>query len=300
MAANTMLNAGEKRKCMFKCLPPKRMPASLPRAADIKEVHNFNDISQQFPCHSMSKQRLASQMPAVMKARIGEPTQILAIDIETHDWLDGVEKKGRIGQFGWYTMNADVEFARIVQIAWVIKCTGESEFARCKSHVVRPDGFDISERATRVHGISTATAAKDGCDLADILQLFITDVLQACANGAKICAHQFEFDAGVIAAELQRLGMLDLRSQWMKLARSHGFCTMNPTLGRWLMEQHNLETKPYPAQMVLGLQRTLQLLRIASATLRKHNALDDAKASCLIYERIIQIHKPDIDKADEA
>ena len=153
--------------------------------------------------------------------------------------------KGHIGRLGWYTMKdeASLAYARIVQIGWTIG-PASSESPATKALYVKPEGFEITPAATKYHRISQQLAEREGVSLSDALQQFMAEVIEAHGKGGRVVAHQIEFDAGVILRELRRCGMSACEGQWFEVARSNGFCTMNPYAGRWLRQASGLEVGP--------------------------------------------------------
>ena len=111
---------------------------------------------------------------------------------ETHDWIDGASAKGRIGQFGWYTMKDDatLRFARVVQLGWVIGGARGDAPAFTKTYFVKPIGFQVTADATKFHNISHEYVFREGRRLDDVLREFMTDVKAACTAGGRVVAHQ--------------------------------------------------------------------------------------------------------------
>jgi DNA polymerase III subunit epsilon len=111
------------------------------------------------------------------------------------------------------------DWPRLVQIAWArYDARGNPEEARC--HIIRPEGFTIPPDATKIHGISHALAAREGRDLAEVLDEFLES---AGRPATVLVAHNLDYDFGVIGSELVRmrkpLGFLDIP----------GICTMKST-----------------------------------------------------------------------
>ena len=111
------------------------------------------------------------------------------------------------------------DWPRLVQIAWArYDARGNPEEARC--HIIRPEGFTIPPDATKIHGISHARAAREGRDLAEVLDEFLES---AGRPATVLVAHNLDYDFGVIGSELVRmrkpLGFLDIP----------GICTMKST-----------------------------------------------------------------------
>ena len=55
-----------------------------------------------------------------------------------------------------------------------------------KSIMVRPDGFEVSSEAVKMHGITQEKLEIAGVPLDDALQVMVTDVLQQCFRGARL------------------------------------------------------------------------------------------------------------------
>ena len=142
-----------------------------------------------------------SPPPAVI-AKLGNGGDwLFGVDIETHDWEATRGIRGKFGKFGHWNLCAerDVE-ARIVQLGW---CFGPPGF-KCtmKERLVRPVGFEISEKAAKYHGITQETAARDGMHLADVLSALCADLLQAVKeHNARLVCHHLEFDSGILGAQ---------------------------------------------------------------------------------------------------
>lgn len=83
------------------------------------------------------------------------------------------------------------------------------------SLVVRPDGWEIPDAATRVHGVTTATAL--GCGVPLVVAVSVLTNLWALADVR--VAHNLEFDDRVISNALASLGRAS------SLARPPGVCT---------------------------------------------------------------------------
>ena len=104
-----------------------------------------------------------------------------------------------------------------------------------KEATIKPDDFQIAEKAVKYHGITQESALQNGRCLANVLDDFMRDVSMYCSLGAQLCAHHFEFDAGIIKAELQRCGSDANLVEWERIARN-GYCSWNPDAGRWLRQ----------------------------------------------------------------
>lgn len=89
---------------------------------------------------------------------------------------------------------------RLVQLAWQL-FRGETLAAE-GSEIVFPDGYEIPEAATQIHGITTARAWDEGRGVIQVLMGFERIVGQA----ELIVCHNVAFDMPIVAAEIVRSG----------------------------------------------------------------------------------------------
>lgn len=105
----------------------------------------------------------------------------------------------------WTAPKHDVaNWPRLVQIAWAAHDAAGRETQR-KSFLVRPEGFAIAADATRVHGISTERAQREGLALPVVLASFA----EALAAARVVVAHNLDFDEAVVGAECVRAALPD-------------------------------------------------------------------------------------------
>ena len=278
MAGELNVGPSLKRKASaFANLKLDLMKASkpkVPRADDVKLV----------PTESTTLEDIAP--PTFIKWRLGTPSSlVIGFDVETHDWLNG-ERKGRIGNFGWYTMDppALTQYSRIVELGWVLVAVDTSSVLWRKSYRVTPEGFSIASRTTDVHKITQEDAQQSGKPLKAVLEEFMADVKNVADKGVRLVAHHLEFDANIILEELGRC-MPSMQDAWRDIARRNGYCTMNPEVGRWLMESCGAEVKGKEAKPVKGLQWMLHRLLPKRRDLidQHHAGASDAEAAALIF-----------------
>jgi DNA polymerase III epsilon subunit-like protein len=105
---------------------------------------------------------------------------------------------------------------RLVQIAWTL-VDGSANELRSQAFIIRPDGFEIPLDATRIHGITTATATRVGIEIKHALAAFAEDL----AATKILIAHNVQFDGGIVGAEFFRAGRKD-----NPLAGKNLCCTM--------------------------------------------------------------------------
>ena len=88
---------------------------------------------------------------------------------------------------------------RMVQLAWLIydetgnRIDGED-------FIIIPEGFTIPAEASKVHGITTERAHKDGYELDYVLQVFADQIEKADS----LVAHNIAFDEKIVGAEFYR------------------------------------------------------------------------------------------------
>ena len=86
--------------------------------------------------------------------------------------------------------------------------------------IIRPDGWEIPEGATAIHGISTAMALEVGLPVRVAVAAFLQLRAVSCAT----VAHNEQFDYMVIDTELKRLGITPAKVSPRRL------CTMNSSI----------------------------------------------------------------------
>ena len=93
---------------------------------------------------------------------------------------------------------------RLVQLGWILTDESGNEISS-GNEIVKPEGFVIPSDASRVHGITTEIALRDGKPLRRVIQAFLKD-----SEGAScFVGHNVSFDQKVVGAELYRLGIAD-------------------------------------------------------------------------------------------
>lgn len=106
-------------------------------------------------------------------------------------------------------------YPHIVQIAAILDDGSEELETLCE--IIKPNGFEIPEEASAIHGISTERALKEGKDLKMILSRFL-----AMAERADlIVCHNIGFDMPVVSQELERVGLSEEALEDKEI-----FCTM--------------------------------------------------------------------------
>lgn len=107
--------------------------------------------------------------------------------------------------------------ARLLSISWIIVHNGvpieQSYF------LVRPEGFEISEESTRIHGISRKLAMEVGLSMHQVLKM----ADQALTRCRVLVAHNINFDKSILLSEFWRAGQQEAIDRVFN--RAH-VCTM--------------------------------------------------------------------------
>lgn len=86
------------------------------------------------------------------------------------------------------------EFPNIVQLAWAVN---EKE----RSYIIKPEGWEIPEASTEVHGITAERANAEGVPFADIIGEFLED----CEKARLLVGHNIYFDMSIVKAMILRI-----------------------------------------------------------------------------------------------
>lgn len=120
----------------------------------------------------------------------------------------------------------DIEnWPRLVQLSFIV-CykKGENLFEVLEKQsfdfIIKPDGFEIPEEVSKIHGITHERAMAEGKDLKEVMETFRTYINKADI----LIGHNIEFDKKIVGAEYYRMGLglpFENRLKEKKL-----FCTM--------------------------------------------------------------------------
>lgn len=129
---------------------------------------------------------------------------------------------------------------RLVQLSWIVTDANGDEF-KVKDFIIKPDGFTIPDDSSKVHGITTEIALRDGNPLQKVLAEFVSDIETA----DMIVGHNVEFDKKIVGAEFLRCKIqskaLDKRTV-CTMKSSTNYCALPGKYGyKWptLQELHN-------------------------------------------------------------
>jgi DNA polymerase III epsilon subunit-like protein len=133
----------------------------------------------------------------------------------------------------WKAPVTDINnWPRLVQLAFLLY---DSDGKRISSgdFIIKPNGFTIPPDASKIHGITTERAIKEGQSISSVLQQF--DKLIQQAN--YLVAHNMSFDEKIVGAELIRNAMpnsLSAKRKICTMERTTNFCAINGQYGyKW-------------------------------------------------------------------
>lgn len=109
---------------------------------------------------------------------------------------------------------------RVVSVCWMVFGPG-GERLRAEYRVIRPEGFKIPIEASRIHGITTDQAMREGAPLRDVLHRLNGDVVGFAP--ALLIGHNIAFDRPILLNEFSRVGLPE------RLSPLRTFCTMRST-----------------------------------------------------------------------
>ncbi len=104
---------------------------------------------------------------------------------------------------------------RMVQLAFIL-CQPDGVIVEDQNYIIKPDGYKIPLDVSRIHGITTERANREGVELSSVLKHFQSFVKKATL----LVAHNMDFDEKILGCEFHRLtGRNPLTSK-------QKFCTM--------------------------------------------------------------------------
>ncbi|MDY4149613.1 MAG: 3'-5' exonuclease [Paludibacteraceae bacterium] len=139
---------------------------------------------------------------------------ILFFDTETN----GLPRDYKAG------ITSTANWPRMIQLGWIIT-DEEGKVLKQESRLIYPD-FVINEAVTRLTGITTEQARRDGTDISEVLPEFMADV----ENASLLVGHNIDFDRHIVGCEIVRM-QGDPRTLMTKPAvctmqRSTNFCAI--------------------------------------------------------------------------
>ena len=162
------------------------------------------------------------------------------------------------------------QFPRICQLSWIYA-------GREENHIIRPDGWEIPQEATDVHGITNEYAQEHGEPLVYVMGKFLND----CHDAKLICGHNVYFDISTVKSEIMRVATYDQFAD-DALYKGKRIDTMRPTM-KWV-----------DARMANGRLKFPNLSELYSRcfpgeTFPAHNAIEDVKAVARCLPVIVEL-----------
>ena len=155
------------------------------------------------------------------------PWAVLAMDVETHGWCDGVQPqprhRGQFGKFRWGNVSGNLDFSRMVQLGWCVFATNGDVIARRELCI--SDAPPCQQRAVEFHGLTDEMLASRGVPLIEGLRQLAAALRRLQSDGGLLVAHPIEFDAALVHREYMRVGATDDAALLATLAAA-GVCTM--------------------------------------------------------------------------
>lgn len=128
---------------------------------------------------------------------------------------------------------------RLVQLAWLHYDKDGNKLSG-NNYIIKPNGFTIPLDASRIHGISTEKAMREGIALQDAL----TDFQILISKSNYLVAHNISFDEKIVGAEFLRNKMTNSVAAMNKICtmeKSTNYCKIDGPYGfKWpkLSELH--------------------------------------------------------------
>jgi DNA polymerase III subunit epsilon len=165
------------------------------------------------------------------------------------------------------------QFPHVVQLAWWINGVH-------KSYIVKPDGWEIPEEATKIHGITTEQALLQGVPFAKVADEYIHD----CMIADIIIGHNIHFDSSIIKANILRMGMTNYYNDLVEPAmdKSKRICTMMKTIKFVDAKFENGRGGKFPRLEEL-------YAKLFDDSFPAHNAHEDVKATLRCVEELLKI-----------
>jgi len=140
----------------------------------------------------------------------------------------------------WKAPVTDLDnWPRLVQIAFLCYDTHGKRISGY-NYIIKPEGFTIPADASKIHGITTERAQKEGHSLVSVLNQLNTLINMATS----LVAHNMSFDEKIIGAELLRNNLpnsLQTKNKICTMESTTDFCAINGPYGyKWpkLSELH--------------------------------------------------------------
>ena len=128
---------------------------------------------------------------------------------------------------------------RMVQIAWIL-CDSKGNRMATGDYIIKPENFTIPYDASKIHGISTEKAIREG----ENLEIVLTEFNSLVEKADFIVAHNISFDEKIVGAELLRKAVksvFQIKRKLCTMQASTNYCKLPGPYGyKWpkLSELH--------------------------------------------------------------
>lgn len=120
----------------------------------------------------------------------------------------------------WNAPASDLNnWPRLVQLAYLLY-DAEGVLISSNEYIIRPEGFEIPQESSNIHGITNDYALSHGQELTEVL----SDFEEQCKISKHLVAHNINFDSRVMGAEFLR------KTQNNPLSELNLICTMEGTV----------------------------------------------------------------------
>ena len=169
-------------------------------------------------------------------------------------------------------------FPYIVQISWLVFDTSSDEIITLRDEIVRlPDGVEIPESATKIHGITQEKMLTDGKNVDGVLREFLHDV-DSCTY---LVAHNIDFDKTLVEVECIRNGVPKSLLAYSKME----YCTMKQSKSFCKLVKYNA----YFKKNMLKYPKLVELHQKLFNSVPKnlHNSLIDVLVCCRCFYSLV-------------
>lgn len=204
--------------------------------------------------------------------------KLLIFDTETTGLLPKFHKKGGHGH---------IEYPYIVQLGWLLYDTELHEITKRGDDIIRlPEGIEIPEESTKVHGITNKIMIEKGIPIEEALTKF-NNVYEECELAI---AHNLSFDKEVLYGEYRRNNLEPI----FDTIHRPEFCTLKTNIEFCAIERENRYGKYFKYPKLIELHS--KLFSETNTRYKEPKNLHDAFNDILLTLRcyVYQHHNEDI------
>jgi len=172
------------------------------------------------------------------------------------------------------------DWPRLVSLAYKLEAEGET--SEVEELIVKPEGFEITQQSSKIHGITQEAALRDGIPLKEALSRFFELIMKD--EDPVLCAYNAEFDRGILASECYRNNLVEFGD----------FLTGTSVQWVCLMKRAQRALKRKPSEKYLKLQECVTIFKKAQEgpDFSFHTASGDVSAACFVLHGIMALENP--------